>query len=605
VGADRQGRGASLGIGPLKKRVAATVVCVAAVAALVALALPPRRAALSIDRPDGSIAGIIHVHSTRSDGSSAPEQIADAAARAGLRFVVFTDHGDATRTPDAPVYRSGVLCIDAVEISTTGGHYVAIDMPAAPYPLGGEPRDVVDDVHRLGGFGIVAHPDSPKEELRWNDFNVPFDGIEVVNLDTSWRRWTEQMGRADAPQRSRWAAAGRLLAALVDYPFRPPEIIASLTAPTARDAAIEQTLDRELQRRRIVTTAAADAHARLAFRGDPSDSAFSIPIPGYEQTFRALSVHVSSDEPLTGDAVRDARTILRGIRAGHLYNALDGSATPAAFAFSAENKLGTAREGDELRIGGPVTLRVHSNAPDGFTTTVWNGATQIDADRLQPDFAITVPSAPAAYWVRVQADAKQGRVTWLRSNPIFIRSPESEGQEGQDSRQRPDRGATALIPIFDGKSTSNWKIEHDATSVGALDLVTGTGGPELRLRYGLSSGMASGPFVALVYDVPQGTASADQLRFTVRAQQPMRISVQLRSSGAERSGGERWQRSVYVSNVDEDRTVDFRDMMPIGRTSTQRPSFDTIRTVLFVVDTTNTKAGASGRVWFESVAFAR
>ena len=42
-----------------------------------------------------------------------------------------------------------------------------IGLPVAPYPLGGEARDVLEDVRRLGGFGIVAHPDSPKEALRW------------------------------------------------------------------------------------------------------------------------------------------------------------------------------------------------------------------------------------------------------------------------------------------------------------------------------------------------------------------------------------------------------------------------------------------------------
>src|SRR5206468_3693727 len=83
-------------------------------------------------------------------------EIAAAAARAGLKFLVFTDHGDATRPPDRPVYRSGVLCLDAVEISTTGGHYIGIDLPAAPYPLGGDARDVVEDVKRLGGFGVAA-----------------------------------------------------------------------------------------------------------------------------------------------------------------------------------------------------------------------------------------------------------------------------------------------------------------------------------------------------------------------------------------------------------------------------------------------------------------
>src|SRR6202035_4530259 len=120
--------------------------------------------------------------------------VAAAAARAGLKFVIFTDHGDATRVPDAPAYRSGVLCLDGVEISTGGGHYVAIDMPTAPYPLGGEPRDVVEDVKRLGGFGIVAHPDSPKPELQWRDWSARFDAVELLNLDTSWRILAQQPG---------------------------------------------------------------------------------------------------------------------------------------------------------------------------------------------------------------------------------------------------------------------------------------------------------------------------------------------------------------------------------------------------------------------------
>jgi len=62
------------------------------------------------------------------------------------------------RKPDPPAYRSGVLCLDGVEISTTGGHLVAVDMPPSPYPLGGEARDVVEDVKRLGGFSIAHTP---------------------------------------------------------------------------------------------------------------------------------------------------------------------------------------------------------------------------------------------------------------------------------------------------------------------------------------------------------------------------------------------------------------------------------------------------------------
>ena len=37
--------------------------------------------------------------------------------------------------------------------------------PGRALSAGGEPRDVVEDVKRLGGFGYAAHPDSPKTEL--------------------------------------------------------------------------------------------------------------------------------------------------------------------------------------------------------------------------------------------------------------------------------------------------------------------------------------------------------------------------------------------------------------------------------------------------------
>ena len=69
------------------------------------------------------------------------------------------------RPPLAPAMHGGVLVLDGVEISTSGGHYVALGLPAGvptPYRLAGEPRDVVEDVRRMGGFGMAAHPDSPK-----------------------------------------------------------------------------------------------------------------------------------------------------------------------------------------------------------------------------------------------------------------------------------------------------------------------------------------------------------------------------------------------------------------------------------------------------------
>src|SRR5665213_1247433 len=47
------------------------------------------------DAGDGTVAGVIHVHTNRSDGRSSPDEVAQAAAHAGLTFLIFTDHGDA------------------------------------------------------------------------------------------------------------------------------------------------------------------------------------------------------------------------------------------------------------------------------------------------------------------------------------------------------------------------------------------------------------------------------------------------------------------------------------------------------------------------------
>src|SRR5688572_1844558 len=106
----------------MRKRLLTTAALVAAVVVLGLAVRPPRPpSATGGDDPDlrqRTIPGAFHVHSTHSDGSGTREEIAAAASRSGLRFVVFTDHGDGTRQPEAPWYSNGVLCLDAVEIST-------------------------------------------------------------------------------------------------------------------------------------------------------------------------------------------------------------------------------------------------------------------------------------------------------------------------------------------------------------------------------------------------------------------------------------------------------------------------------------------------------
>jgi hypothetical protein len=578
----------------MKRLAVATAVLAAALVIAVRIAIPPAHLRLGNPSPDGSIAGILHVHTNRSDGQSSPEAIAAAAARAGLAFVVFTDHGDATRTPDPPEYRSGVLCLDGVEISTAGGHYIALDMAAAPYPLAGEPRDVVEDVRRLGGFGIAAHPDSPKPQLRWDDWLAPFDGIETINPDTSWRQWAQQAATATATAAPVWNARRRLGYALLAYPFRSTETIASLIQPGGtlyRWAGLTA-------RRRVVGIAGVDAHAKLQLRGDPADSRFSLPLPGYEAIFRTLSVRVMPDRPMSGNAPADAAVVMRAIRAGHLYSAVDGIATPPSFELTATNSLGTVHQGDEIGVGGPITLHVRSNAPPSFTSTVWNGGEVVSADHHEQDFTVSLPPDPAAYWIEIRSTGRGAETTWVSSNPIYVRGPEAPEPEAR--RPPPEISQ----PIFDGRSDAGWRVEHDQNSRAAVEAATIGGGGLLRFRYALAGGAVAGQFVCLAYDTPNGAAPNDRVTFTVRAEHPMRISVQVRVPGRGPDGAERWQRSVYVDAVDRERTVSFDDLTPVFPTRS-RPALADVRSILFVIDTTNAKPSASGRFWIRQASLQR
>ena len=74
----------------------------------------------------------------------------------------------------------------------------------------------------------------------------------------------------------------------------------------------------------------------------------------------------------------------------------------------------------------------------------------------------------------------------------------------------------------------------------------------------------------------------------------MRISVQLQTETG------RWQRSIYVDTFSQPHTIFLDDFAPAGETASSRAPLPDVRNILFVVDTVNTKPGASGRFWISS-----
>ena len=199
-------------------------------------------------------------------------------------------------------------------------------------------------------------------ELRWRDWAAPIDGIEM-----------HQPGHELARARARSRGGSRKLPAArrarSAYPFRPAETIASLLTDSAEALAQWDALAAPAP----VVGACRRRRARQAraARRRPGRQRFSLPLPGYESSFRTLSVHVKPDAPLTGDAAADARALSDGHpRAAHLYTARRRPRV-AAIVRVHRDESSTARPsaGDRAaRPADPVTLRVRSNAPAGFTT---------------------------------------------------------------------------------------------------------------------------------------------------------------------------------------------------------------------------------------------
>ncbi len=538
--------------------------------------LPPSPVVLTqnpeADRP---IRGAIHVHTRRSDGTGTVEEIAAAARRAGLQFVIFTDHGDGTGGFDTPVYRNGVLCMDAVEVSTNDGHVVALGLPQTPYPLGGEAADVIEDVRRLGGISIAAHPDSARPALRWSDWEISFDGLEWLNADSQWRD-------------EGWPALGR---SLLTYPFRRAPTLATLLD---RPDELLMRWDRLLRDGPVVAVAAADAHARLGPGEDPYRRSVALHVPSYEQVFRTMSVSIP-ERTLSGEALVDAQIVLEAIRGGHVYSSIDALATPALISFTATSGAHTAGMGERLKPNGPVMLRVQTNAPEGSSITVVSDGKAI-ASGGPSTLDYEAPPVPGVYRVEVHVPRAPGTppVPWIVSNPIYVGTP-----PGLDTSLKPVTSESAAV-YSDGPAT-NWRIEKSVRSDGSIGVVRSVGGTQLLMRYGLGGTMSESPYVAAVVESGSSLARFNGLMFSGTAMGPMRLRLQLRAPGED---DRRWGKSVYLDETKRSLSISFDQLSPLG-TATGPPKLEEIRDLLFVIDTVNTKQGASGQVWLDDVRYFR
>ena len=133
--------------------------------------------------------GAIHIHTKLSDGTGDINSISKAAKKAGLIWIIITDHNNFDIKEG---FYNGVCVIKGEEISPcSSNHYIALDIKNLINPSD-DTQKFVDEVRAQGGFGFAAHPDEADNRknkahpIKWTNKSVIPDGIEIWNWFSDW-----------------------------------------------------------------------------------------------------------------------------------------------------------------------------------------------------------------------------------------------------------------------------------------------------------------------------------------------------------------------------------------------------------------------------------
>jgi len=397
-------------------------------------------------------AGALHIHSTYSDGAGTVGEIAEAANRAGLDFLVLCDHSSLqAQTDGQDGWRGRTLILIGTEVTTDTGHLLALDVPEGFLPAPHEAVAAQRAIAQSGGLGFVALPCDLKDH--WRDFSRLQEGtgLEVFNLSAIARTKINIPALAEVWRRYHSRSPQRAFHLVSARPAPELRLWDRLTAPPAPG----------LPARRVVGIASLDAHAVMKF------ARRSYPFPTYEETFRTLRTHVVTARPLSygeppagrskGAREKDDALVHGALAAGHCYMAYDNYADPTGFLFeagpaqAAPNRPPLALMGDALLFPAetsagraPLVLIAQAPRTRSLVRLYKDGRLVAAARGGRLEYAVR---APGVYRVEVFLYKRRvgslclGAKPWIFSNPIYVQPaarPAAQigaGQGGKEAAQ--------------------------------------------------------------------------------------------------------------------------------------------------------------------------
>lgn len=356
--------------------------------------------------------GVIHAHSTHSDGKGDVRRVLRAARRTGADFVLLTDHdtlagrrhlSGPAHSPDLKNGKNGgpppqgagrrnnadePLLIVGCEITCRGRqHYLAAGIDEAPRK-GLPPAEAIARVRRQGGAGFLAHPfdrGSPYLKLRfeWKEWEAQgFDGLEIWTYMTDF--YEELKSFWDLPK-------GFL------FPDR------NIQGPAPEDLARWDALNAAAWEKGLPIVAglgAVDAHGYLLYRRE----------------MRTIRTHVIPPAPET--PLREEE-VIAALRSGRSFIAHDGRAPAAGFRLRVRAAGQLATMGATVKKGRQAAA-IEVTAPRiAHLRLIHNGQVKGETRGRSCAWALT---RPGVYRVEAHLPGRLGKPprAWIYSNPVFV-----------------------------------------------------------------------------------------------------------------------------------------------------------------------------------------
>jgi predicted metal-dependent phosphoesterase TrpH len=350
-------------------------------------------------------AGNLHIHTTYSDGTGTHADIAQAAIRAGLDFVIITDHNVHVDGIEGYYYGNTrderVLLLVGEEIHDVrrmpqANHMLVYGAEQELAQFAPNPQRLIDEIKKLDGICYLAHPiekEAPlfhENAIPWVDWDAEdYTGIELWNYMSEFKSYLTSKNAA------------------VQAAFNPE---ATISGPHPETLALwDQLLQKGKQ---VKVIGAADAHATSYSMGPITKVVFP-----YEHLFRCVNTHVLTSTPLTGEFDRDKQLILNALKEGHAFVGYDLPAPTRGFQFIAQGHNISVVMGEWVRLGSGVTLQIV--LPHVAAMRLLKDG-KVILQEAESTHRTYIANQPGVYRVEAHIRYKGKSRGWIFSNPIFV-----------------------------------------------------------------------------------------------------------------------------------------------------------------------------------------